>query len=131
MWCSESPSNRTEASYSFQICIPHWRYFESGFFEEATVTVGRDGEACIVVDDRGDIHPKFLKIFTKQKGGGAGGKDAEEWALEKTIQLSAAMLGVPRLDCSYIFCLGLLLFCLGPECGCRHGANPGARSSGG
>ncbi|KAF8772340.1 hypothetical protein HU200_005878 [Digitaria exilis] len=53
------------------------------------LTVGRDGDARIVVEGRGNI----LKIFARSKGG-AG---SEEWALEKTIHVTAVMLGLPQL----------------------------------
>ncbi|KAF8736109.1 hypothetical protein HU200_014394 [Digitaria exilis] len=53
------------------------------------LTIGREGEVRIVVDGHGNM----LKIFARQKG--AGGEGAEEWALEKTIHVSAAMLGLP------------------------------------
>ncbi|KAF8732096.1 hypothetical protein HU200_016057 [Digitaria exilis] len=53
------------------------------------LTIGCDGEVRIVVDGHGNI----LKSFARQKG--AGGQGAEEWVLEKTIHVSAAMLGLP------------------------------------
>ncbi|KAF8732094.1 hypothetical protein HU200_016055 [Digitaria exilis] len=56
------------------------------------LTVGRDREARLVVDGPGNI----LKIFARLKDG-ASGKDAEEWALDKMIQLTGVMLGLPQL----------------------------------
>jgi len=54
---------------------------------KVALSVGRDGKARIVVHEAGDI----LKVFARLRGGG------KEWALEKTIQLSAAMLGLTGL----------------------------------
>ncbi|KAF8736108.1 hypothetical protein HU200_014393 [Digitaria exilis] len=55
------------------------------------LAVGRDGEARIVVHGNNNI----LKIFARQQGDGR--KNAEEWALEKNIHISAEMLGLPPL----------------------------------
>ncbi|KAF8642546.1 hypothetical protein HU200_067223 [Digitaria exilis] len=55
------------------------------------VTVGHDGEPRIVVRGRGNM----IKIFVRLKG---GSEDTEEWALEKTVQVSAAMLGLRELQ---------------------------------
>ena len=54
---------------------------------KVALSVGRDGKARIVVHEAWDI----LKVFARLRGG------CEEWALEKTIQLSAAMLGLTGL----------------------------------
>ncbi|KAF8772328.1 hypothetical protein HU200_005866 [Digitaria exilis] len=67
--------------------LPNHQFSER---RKMTLKVGHDGEACIVVDGDG-----IIKIFARQKGDGSG-EGGEEWALEKTIQLSAAMLGLPE-----------------------------------
>ncbi|CAL5091021.1 unnamed protein product [Urochloa decumbens] len=56
-----------------------------------TLAVGRDGEARIVSKGYNN-----LKIFARVDGG------EDYWVLEKTMQLSAAMLGLPRLDDFYL-----------------------------
>ncbi|CAD6220857.1 unnamed protein product [Miscanthus lutarioriparius] len=68
-----------------------WRRIDLGIgivptssLPKVALSVGRDGEARIVVHGAGDI----LKVFVRIRGGG------EEWALEKTVQLSVAMLGL-------------------------------------
>lgn len=65
--------------------LPNHQFSER---RKVTLKVGHDGEARVVVD--GD---DIIKIFARQKGGGSG----EESALEKTIQLSVVMLGLPQL----------------------------------
>ncbi|KAF8736105.1 hypothetical protein HU200_014390 [Digitaria exilis] len=61
--------------------------------EKVALTIGHDGEARTVVDGKRNV----LKIFATQKGGGD-----EEWALEKTIQVTAAILGLPQLQWYYL-----------------------------
>lgn len=55
--------------------------------DKMAVSTGRDGKTRILFLGADDN----LKIFTARHGG-------SEWALEKSIQLSAAMLGVPLLQ---------------------------------
>ncbi|KAF8772329.1 hypothetical protein HU200_005867 [Digitaria exilis] len=64
--------------------------------EKVALTIGHDGEVRIFVDGKHNI----MKIFAMQKGG--GDEYAEEWVLEKTIQVSAAMLGLPQLQLYYL-----------------------------
>ncbi|CAL5091020.1 unnamed protein product [Urochloa decumbens] len=61
-----------------------------------SLTVGRDGEARVVVDG-GDNDS--LKIFVRIRSGGGG---EEDWALEKTMQVSAEMLGLPEFRSFYL-----------------------------
>ncbi|KAL6655496.1 hypothetical protein ACP70R_006322 [Stipagrostis hirtigluma subsp. patula] len=67
----------------------------TSIFMTMTVTAGRDGEPRIVV---GGTAGGGLKVFARRQGGGAGG----EWALEKIVQPSAAMLGLPRYERCYL-----------------------------
>ncbi|CAN6204162.1 unnamed protein product [Urochloa humidicola] len=60
---------------------------------EITVAVGGDGEPRLVLGDGGGDTPSILKVFARRPQAAGG-----EWALEKTIQLTAAMLDLPRLN---------------------------------
>ncbi|KAF8772330.1 hypothetical protein HU200_005868 [Digitaria exilis] len=53
---------------------------------KVTISVGRDGEARIVVAGNGNM----LMIFRRQRGGDS--KDTEKWALETNIQLFRAII---------------------------------------
>ncbi|CAN6209505.1 unnamed protein product [Urochloa humidicola] len=79
--------------------LPHW----DSLTVDVALTVGRDGEARIGVGGgrgvEGDNNMN-MKIFARVQGGGSAA--GEKWELEKTVQLSAAMLGLPRLEYFYL-----------------------------
>ena len=71
---------------------------DDGMDDHVALALGRDDDEARIVArgtaGRGGTH---LKIFARLRRGRGGGGGEEKWALEKTIQLSAAMLRLPRL----------------------------------
>ena len=72
---------------------------DDGIDDHVALALGRDDDEARIVArgtaGRGGTHLKVFARLRRGCGGGSGGE--EKWALEKTIQLSAAMLGLPRL----------------------------------
>ncbi|CAL5091023.1 unnamed protein product [Urochloa decumbens] len=68
-------------------------------YNMVALTVGPDDEARIAVGDGIAGNNNNIKIFARVQCG----SDGEKWELEKTVQLSAAMLGLPRLEYFYLF----------------------------
>ncbi|CAN6203200.1 unnamed protein product [Urochloa humidicola] len=70
-------------------------------YNMVALTIGRDGEARIAVGG-GIAGSSNIKIFARVQRCGDG--NGEKWELEKTVQLSMAKLGLPRLGYFYLSC---------------------------
>ena len=75
---------------------------DDGIDDHVALALGRDDDEARVVARGTAGSGTHLKIFARLRRGRGGG--GEKWALETTIQLSAAMLGLPRLRSFHLTC---------------------------